>query len=77
MTGSWHPRGGLPRRTIWTGSLGAAAFSPGSWEHPPLTDGPDRAAIRASGSWCPVCKNTRTMMTVVNGAVYLRFSRAA
>lgn len=27
--------------------------------------------------WCPVCKNTRTMMTVVNGAVYLRFSRAA
>lgn len=27
--------------------------------------------------WCPVCKNTRTMMTVVNGAVYLMLPRAA
>ena len=33
--------------------------------------------VRTSFEWCPVCKNTRTMMTVVNGAVYLRFSRAA
>lgn len=33
--------------------------------------------VRTESTWCPVCKNTRTMMTVVNGAVYLRFSRAA
>lgn len=33
--------------------------------------------VRTSFEWCPVCNNTRTMMTVVNGAVYLRFSRAA
>lgn len=33
--------------------------------------------VRTESTWCPVCKNTRTMMAVLNGAVYLRFSRAA
>lgn len=33
--------------------------------------------VRTVERWCPVCKNTRTMMTVVNGAVYLMLPRAA
>lgn len=33
--------------------------------------------VRTFFKWCPVCKNTRTMMTVVNGAVYLMLPRAA
>lgn len=33
--------------------------------------------VRTFFKWCPVCKNTRTMMTVVNGAVYLMIPRAA
>lgn len=33
--------------------------------------------VRTKFEWCPVCKNTRTMMAVVNGAVYLMIPRAA
>lgn len=33
--------------------------------------------VRTFFKWCPVCKNTRTMITVVNGAVYLMLPRAA
>lgn len=33
--------------------------------------------MACSFMWCPVCKNTRTMITVVNGAVYLMLPRAA
>lgn len=33
--------------------------------------------VRTESTWCPVCKNTRTMITVVNGAVYLMLPRAA
>lgn len=33
--------------------------------------------VRTESVWCPVGKNTRTWLTVMNGAVYLRFRRAA
>lgn len=33
--------------------------------------------VRTKLEWCPVGKNIRTWMTVVNGAVFIRFNRAA
>lgn len=33
--------------------------------------------VRTEIKWCPVCKGSRTMLSVVNGSIYLLLSRAA